>query len=61
MSQSDKRHAETKKRKVEALMKLSETERKLLARFLQIEKENLHLSKPRVKDDLLRAVREVIK
>ena len=39
----------------------SQQEQDLLARVLKIEREKLYLERPRVKDDLLRAVREVFK
>ena len=45
----------------EVLDRLSEPERQLLKRVLRIEHENIHLTKPRVADDMLRAVRETIK
>ncbi|MHC2432723.1 hypothetical protein [Bradyrhizobium sp. USDA 4451] len=51
------------KDKVQILLnRLSSEERQLLGRVLKIEKENLYQQKPRgLKDDLMRAVREIIK
>ncbi len=43
------------------LLSLSPEERVLLSKILQIERDNLHQQKPRIREDLLRAVREVIK
>jgi hypothetical protein len=43
------------------LKKLNAKEQELLVRVLKIEREKLHLEKPRVKDELLSAVREVFK
>ncbi len=43
------------------LMTLSIEERQLLGRVLKIEHEVLYSAKPRVRDDLMRAVREVVK
>lgn len=43
------------------LMSLKEEERRLFSRVIKIERDNLHLQKPKVKDDILKAVREVIK
>jgi len=43
------------------LMGLKEEERRLLSKVVQIERDNLHLQKPKVKDDILKAVQEVIK
>ena len=43
------------------LMSLEEEERRLFSKVVNIERENLHLAKPKVKDDILKAVREVIK
>jgi hypothetical protein len=48
-------------RVLEAVKKLSPKEQDLLARVLKIEREKLYLERPRVKEDLLRAVREVFK
>ena len=48
-------------RVIEALKKLSRQEQELLVKVLKIEREKLYQERPRVKDDLLRAVREVIK
>lgn len=50
-----------KPRILEAIKKLSPQEQDLLVRVLKIEREKLYLERPRVKDDLLRAVREVFK
>ena len=43
------------------LKSLEEQERRLFSRVVKIERDNLHLPKPKVKDEILRAVREVIK
>lgn len=43
------------------LLSLSTEERQFLSRVLQIEHEMLYSSKPRVGDDLLKAIREVVK
>lgn len=43
------------------LMSLGTDERTLFTRVVKIERDNLHLEKPKVKDDILKAVREVIK
>ena len=48
-------------RVVDALKKLNQKEQELLARVLHIEREKLYQERPRVKEDLLRAVREVFK
>jgi hypothetical protein len=45
----------------ELLMSLEDDERRLLSRVLKIESDNLHLAKPRVKEDLIKAVKETIK
>jgi hypothetical protein len=46
---------------VEALKKLSTQEQDLLVRVLKVERDKLYQEKPRVKEDLLKAVREVYK
>ena len=51
----------TKEEVLELLGSLTEPERKLLSRILVIEQNNLHLEKPRVKNDLVKAIKEVIK
>jgi len=43
------------------LATLSGEERQLLSRVLKIEHDVLYSSRPRVREDLLKAVREVIK
>jgi hypothetical protein len=48
-------------RVLEAIKKLSPQEQDLLARVLKVEREKLYQERPRVKEDLLRAVREVFK
>lgn len=50
-----------KPRVLEAIQRLNPQEQDLMARVLKIEREKLYLERPRVKDDLLRAVREVFK
>ena len=50
-----------KPRVLEAIKKLSPQEQELMARVLKVEREKLYLERPRVKDDLLKAVREVFK
>ena len=48
--------------KVEVLLQsLSLEERQLLSRVLKIEHEVLYSAKPRVREELIKAVREVIK
>jgi hypothetical protein len=56
----ERRH-EVRERTRDVLESLSTPERKLLTQILRIEHENVHLKKPRVKEDMLRAVRETIK
>ena len=43
------------------LQVLSEEERRIFSEVLKIEAANLHLEKPRVKDDIVQAVRRAIK
>lgn len=46
------------------LLKLTEDERKLLSRVIQVERENLHQKAPQkaiVRGDLVKAVKETIK
>lgn len=43
------------------LKSLTEEERRLFSRVIKIERDNLHLAKPPVKDDIIKAIREVIK
>jgi len=50
-----------KKQIMTILKGLNEKERELLSRVLIIEKDKLYQDRPRVKDDLLKAVREVYK
>ncbi len=50
-----------KPRVLEAIKKLNPQEQDLLARVLKVEREKLYQERPRVKEDLLRAVREVFK
>jgi hypothetical protein len=50
-----------KPRVLEAIKRLSPQEQDLLARVLKVEREKLYQERPRVKEDLLRAVREVFK
>ena len=45
----------------ELLLDLPESERRLLNRVLKLEYENLHLKQPRMKDEILQAVREIVK
>ena len=50
------------KRRVQALLQdLSTEERQLLNRVLRLEHEHLHQQKPRLKEDLMRVAREIIK
>ena len=50
------------KEKVHALVQeLSADERQLLSRVLRLEQEHLHRQKPRLKEELMRAAREVFK
>ena len=46
---------------IEILNALSDEEKKLFSAVMQIERENLHLAKPHVKQELLQQVREYIK
>lgn len=48
-------------RVLEALKSLNQKDQELLARVLRIERDKLYQERPRVKEDLLRAVREVYK
>jgi hypothetical protein len=48
-------------RVLEALQELNEKDQELLARVLRVERDKLYQERPRVKDDLLRALREVYK
>ena len=43
------------------LLKLSEREQTLLSAVIRIERDNLHIRRPRLKPELLNKVREVIK
>lgn len=43
------------------LQSLSEEERAIFSEVLMIESANLHLERPRVKDDIIQAVRRAIK
>jgi len=43
------------------LLKLTPQEATLLSRVLKLEHDFLHQKQPRIKDDLLRVVREVVK
>lgn len=52
---------DSKDKILKILTELSEPERKLLSQVLKLEQENLHLKAPRLKADILRFVREVIK
>jgi hypothetical protein len=40
---------------------LTPAELKLAYHVIKIEKDNMHIQKPRIKDDMLKVVREVIK
>jgi mRNA-degrading endonuclease RelE of RelBE toxin-antitoxin system len=53
--------SEVREKVLEILKRLDETELRYLSEVLRIEKDNLYLSKPRVTDDMLRAVREIVK
>ncbi len=55
------RRQEVRERTREILESLSSPERKLLKQILRIERENIHLKKPRVTEEMLRAVRETVK
>ena len=46
---------------MKVLQGLSEEERQIFSEVLKIEAANLYLERPRVKDDLLQAVRKAIK
>lgn len=43
------------------LLQLTEVERRLLSAVLRVERDNLHLQKPHVREPLLKAVREIVK
>ena len=43
------------------LQSLSAEERQLLGRVLRLEHDQLHLQRPRIKEELVRATREIIK
>ena len=43
------------------LQSLTEEERAIFSEVLKIESANLHLERPRVKDDIIQAVRRAIK
>jgi hypothetical protein len=58
---NQERRQEVRERTREILESLSTPERNLLTQILRIEHANVHLKKPRLKDDMLRAVRETIK
>ncbi len=58
---SEVRRQEVREQTRAVLAKLSRPERQLLSRILKIEHEHVHLKRPRVKDEMLRAVRENIK
>jgi hypothetical protein len=45
----------------ELLNQLTVEERQLLGRVLKVEKDYLYHQKPRIKDDLMKAVREIVK
>lgn len=51
----------TEKKIIDIISRLDESERDLLVRVLKIERAKLYLERPRVKDDIIRAVREVIR
>ena len=51
----------TKEEVMELLGSLNEPERKLLSRILVIEQENLHLQRPRVTGDIVKAIKEIVK
>lgn len=55
-----KRKEEVRQAKLKVLLDLSKEEQRLLSRVLRVEAENLHMERPRVKDDLLKIVREEI-
>lgn len=59
MSQTDV--AMAKQQIIDLLSSLTEEERKLFSAVMQVERANLHLEKPHVKQDLLQKVREYIK
>lgn len=46
---------------IELLKGLSDPEKELMKRVLQVERDWLWTERPRVKEDVLKAVREVIK
>lgn len=58
---SDTKVAAAKQQIIDILSSLSEAERKLFSAVMQIERDNLHLDRPHVKQELLQKVREYIK
>jgi 3-deoxy-D-arabino-heptulosonate 7-phosphate (DAHP) synthase class II len=50
-----------KEKVVELLQALTPEEQQLLSRILRIEQEKLYQRQPQVREELMRAVREVIK
>ena len=55
------RHEELRKAMLEVLNELSIEERRLFNDVLKLEQENLHMDRPRVKDEMLALVRGLIK
>ena len=53
--------SEVRERIVASLSKLTDEEQQLLKKVLRIEREFLHMDRPRVKEPILAAVREQIK
>lgn len=56
-----KTHAQVKEDVMRVLQDLTEPQRRLFTEVLRIESENLHLERPRVKDDIVQAVRRIFK
>ena len=53
--------ATVKERVAEILQTLTPQEQQLLSKVLKLEQEELYLSKPQLRDDLMRAVKDTIK
>lgn len=60
MSEENSRN-QVKNEIVAVLSRLSQPEQKLFGLVMKLEHENLHLTKPHIKSDLLSAIRKAIK
>jgi hypothetical protein len=61
MTTEDNHQQAVRERKKAIILALSETERTLLSKVILLERQNLHLKRPRITADLVRIVKEVIK